>query len=99
LSNSDNSSDAIAYYNINGQYTNLSGQYGPIDGTIGNANIIIYGDGKLLTEFTSNGGAMPKDFSVDVTGVKQLKIEISRSSGYWLSSYGYHALANLVLQE
>ena len=89
-----NRNPSAAYYNIDGRYTNLSGLYGPVDGTTSSSvDIIIYGDGKPLIELTSDAGAMPKEFSVSVAELKQLKIEFS-------SSYviGTHALANLLVE-
>ena len=54
-------------------------------------NVRIYGDGELLySSPTLTGGVKPIDFSVDVRGVDELKIEINGvwSSGYqWLGVY------------
>jgi len=63
-------------YNLNGQYSQLSGMYGPADGCTTPCKIIFYGDGNLIQELDFNGGDMPKNFSIDLTGVLQLKIEI-----------------------
>lgn len=70
----------------------LNGQYGKITGTIGilyekrtaspeaYAPLKIYGDDVLLYETVIRGGELPKEFSVDLTGVLQMRIEFD---GYW----------------
>jgi len=84
--------DGEAYYNIGGQYNSLSGLYGLIDGGPGwPETITIYGDGRVLAEFSMKGGSLPKLFSIGVAGVQQLKIS--------LPNWGKTALANLLLSE
>jgi hypothetical protein len=88
-----------AYYNIGRQYTNLSGVYGPISstGADGGRTLNIYGDGIQLLEIRAVTGDLPKPFSVDITGVKQLRINISNHSGsISRSSFG---VANIVLSK
>ena len=64
------------FYNLNGQYTQFSGIYGPGDGTAQDCAIKFYGDGQLISSFEFSPGDMPKDFSINLTGVLQLKIEL-----------------------
>jgi len=66
--------DAVGYYNLNAQYSQLSGMYGKYDGQIKNGSIEFYGDGRLIKTLEIKAGDMPKDFSVDLNGVLQLKI-------------------------
>lgn len=80
-------SGAHALYNLDSKYEQLSGVYGPIDGTTGKScEINFYGDGKLLKCLESQYGDMPKDFSVNLQGVMQLKIEFSGSSKFALAN-------------
>ena len=65
------------YYNLNAQYSQLSGMYGPSDnGASENLKIDFYGDGRLIKTLEFSRGEMTKDFSIDLTGVLQLKIVI-----------------------
>lgn len=67
-----------AYYNLAGSYTSVSGIYGSVDndGSIGEYAVLsFYGDGILLKEFTVNGGELPKNFTLNVTGVSQLRVD------------------------
>jgi len=90
-----------AYYNVDGQYANLSGIYGPVDGTTsGGRNINIYGDGKLLTKLPSQARNSPKSFSVDITGVSIIYIEIIPIKSWNTSeSRSFHGLVNIVLSK
>ncbi len=61
-------------------------------------NVRIYGDGELLYNSpTMTNGVKPVDFSVDIDGVDELKIEIN---GEWSSSYSWLSvyIANGVLE-
>lgn len=70
----------------------LNGQYSKITGTIGilqesreassgaYAPLRIYGDDELLYETVVRGGELPQEFSVDLTGVLQMRVEFD---GYW----------------
>ena len=76
-----------AIFNIGGQYTELSFFIGHIDGEdMGYGKFKIYCDGVLSKEFTVNPDDLPKKFTLDLTGVKQLKIEMveqeTRYTGY-----------------
>ena len=70
-------------HNLNGNYNKLVGYIGHVDGTaMGNAVYNFYGDGKLLAEYDVKGDDFPKQISLNVTGIKQLKIEIVHSHLY-----------------
>lgn len=80
------------YYNLDAQYTTLSGLYGPTDDASydRNGTVNIYGDGKLLGSFEAKNGDLPKEFSLNVTGVLQLEIEFEGASSF--------AMADIALQ-
>ncbi|MBO7318976.1 MAG: NPCBM/NEW2 domain-containing protein [Clostridia bacterium] len=67
-------------YNLGGKYTRLTGSYfmsyDEKDFNTSNTPLYIYGDDKLIYEADMQGEMFPIIFSVDVTGVKTLKIEI-----------------------
>lgn len=66
---------AYALFNLDGQFTSLSFLVGHIDGkTMGYGSFKIYCDGVLSKEFSVNADALPKKYTIDLTGVKQLKI-------------------------
>jgi len=82
---------AWAVYNLNSRFTNLSGVVGQIDGTffddrVGpreNAGIRFFTDGRMILEVPIENGMLPQPFSIDLTGVNQLRIEtIDRVSGF-----------------
>ncbi len=75
-----------ANFNLSGTYTNLTFTLGHIDGTtMSNGTLKIYFDGVYETEFSLNCEALPQKITLDVTGVKQLKIEIVDTWG----AYGF----------
>lgn len=61
-------------FNLSSRYTLLTGIVGSVDGVTRGATISFTGDGNLLKTIDIVGGALPQDFSVDVTGVRQLTI-------------------------
>jgi hypothetical protein len=86
--------DGNIYYNLNGMYSSLSGVYGFEDSSSTNdeASVVFYGDGKQLKSFIIKGNELPKNFDVNISGVAQLKIEVSCLN----YSYGDHpCLGNL----
>lgn len=79
-------SNAWATYRINGDYSKLTGCFFLLfeeRSTKTDQVLSIYGDDKLLFTVTITGGTEPVDFSVDISGVKYLKI-----------SYHTHASSN-----
>jgi len=88
--------NAISYYagdytlhNLNGQYSSITAYIGHIDGTTGDKKYTtysFYGDGKLIATYDMNHQDLPKQISLDVRGVLQLKIVIPDTwsgSGIW----------------
>jgi len=76
-------------YRINGQYTAISGTlFQPYYDRDGKASttMTIYGDGERLYTATVRGGSDPIDpisFHVDITGVLELKVELT---GYYVDT-------------
>lgn len=74
-----------ATYNIGGKYTRLTGSFfmseegKDFNGSGTKLPLRIYGDDKLLYEEYMIGEEFPLIFSVDITGVKTLKIEMHES--------------------
>lgn len=81
--NSLNRNTNYAMYNLGGKYTSLGGIVGSEDGNNGNktATLSIFGDGTLLKSIDVSDGALPVNFSVDVSGVSQLKFELGPCYG------------------
>lgn len=73
-----NCDDIRNVYMLNGQYSKLTGvffqTYENRYYTSVKATLSIYGDGELLYSGTMAGGIKPTEFSVDLTGVLELKI-------------------------
>lgn len=71
---------AYALFNLDGQYTKIKGVIGHIDKS-GNSDtsFSIFADDVLIDTIEIGWQQLPKEFSIDVTGVKQLKFE--RSAG------------------
>lgn len=71
------SSNAWVVYKLDGNYDFLKGtfyldyEYRTTDKEMA---FYVYGDDKLLYKGTITGGEVPKDFSIQITGVKMLKI-------------------------
>ncbi len=69
-----------ALYNIQGKYSNLSGIVGiPDDSNASHwgfpRSITVYGDNNILETFKfEQFGDIPKEFSIDITGVNQLEL-------------------------
>ncbi|MEE0101353.1 MAG: NPCBM/NEW2 domain-containing protein [Acutalibacteraceae bacterium] len=74
------------YYNLDGKYTNFTGIAGNLDGVNQAATYGIYGDDKLLSTIEVKGAALPEEFSIDVSGVRQLKI-ICGNKDLFVSGY------------
>lgn len=71
---------SYAIFNLNGQYTKISGIIGHVDGSGDSDEVVTISlDGVLKEAIDIAYIDLPRDFSINVTGVKQLIIE--RSSG------------------
>lgn len=73
--------NGYAFFNLDAKYTEIIGMIGHIDGS-GNDDmtLTITGDGVLIKTIEIGSNDLPDDLSIPVTGVKQLKIEASRSN-------------------
>jgi len=71
-----------ACFNLNGQYRSLTGVAGNVDGVNHAVTYNVLGDGELLTKINIAGGGLPVPFDIDVTGVKELKIQATGDSNY-----------------
>lgn len=67
-----------AVYNLNKKYTNLSGLVGYVDGTCHSItrDVEIYLDDKWYSTISISPGDLPKEFSVDLTGVQKIEIKV-----------------------
>lgn len=73
-------------HSLDGKYVEITGLLGHIDQSdMGEGSLQIYFDGVLHKEIPLSGEMVAQPFSIDVTGVHQLKLMVSHSRG----SYGY----------
>lgn len=87
------SGDISNTYKLNGQYSKITGTffYNYRSRSYGSTfNLKIYGDGELLYSATVGGGIEPIDFSVDLTGVLELKVVLDNS---WTTGGWYYRVA------
>ena len=69
-------------HNLNGQYRTLRATIGRVDGTGRSGTTLIFnGDGRVLAQFDIGVDDLPRDISVDLTGVLQLTISTTRLTG------------------
>ena len=74
--------NGYSLHNINGRYARISGLIGRVDGTSqSNSTVNLYGDGMLLRAFNLKATDLPVEFSLEVTGIRQLKFEFEGHSG------------------
>lgn len=67
---------SYAIFNLNGRYKKLSGTIGHIDGSGERDKVVtIFADGVLVQTIDVFYQDLPQEFSIDLDGVKQLKIE------------------------
>lgn len=91
-------SDFSNTYLINGQYSAITGTFFLPDTFKNERNespLTIYGDGKVLYTAEVSTGTMPIDFSVDLTGVLELKIDVGAHYSMGHNIYGYLSNVNL----
>lgn len=76
------SGQAAFYYNLKGEYINLSGLIAFEDKFSERAdksyNIIFYCDDVYIDTVTIKKGSLPTEFSIDITGCKNLKVVLER---------------------
>ena len=67
-----------ALYNLDGKYTNLSFIVGHVDGTdLDDGTVLqVFTDGNLQKEINLKSDMYPKDEVIDLSGVKQLKLQV-----------------------
>lgn len=87
-----------ALFNLTGSsYTALSFTLGHIDGS-NNENLVlsIYFDDVLEEKITVKWDALPERITLDITGVKQIKVSVN--DGRWLTREPYIGLANITIK-
>ncbi len=85
ISSSDfNDKDDFASFNLGGNYESLTGIIGPCDSTNSGgknrATVNFYVDGNVAKTIEVQPTGLPQDFSLNVSGVRDLKIEVKRTS-------------------
>ena len=68
-------------FNLNGQFSAISGSVGRINNGTAASTIRFIGDGRELATFNIDGTVVPRDISVDVSGVLVLRIEFNQPAG------------------
>ena len=76
----EGSGEAWAVYNLNGQFRSFHGVVGHLDGAHPpdawqNATIQFFADGRMVLEVPISGDMIPREVTIDLTGVNQLRIE------------------------
>jgi len=67
-----------SHHNLNAQFNALTATIGRVDGSGTQTSTISFiGDGREIASFAVDGDSIPRDISVDVTGVLILRIEMS----------------------
>lgn len=80
-------------YNLKGAYSKLSGIIGHVDESEMNNGVVrFWGDGELILEYELIADALGTELSIDITGIKQLKIEFD----FYRTSY---ALVDAILSK
>ncbi|RHP24933.1 hypothetical protein DWZ63_09285 [Clostridium sp. AF34-13] len=97
---SSNGNSNYVLYNLDNKYDKLSFTYGHYDGKYrDDCILLVYGDGKLLAQYTDlKAEMMPRNVTIDVSGVSQLKIDCQIASGYAGLS-GTYGLSNIKFHE
>ena len=84
------SADVYSIYNLNGQYKLITGTLGHVDGSSMVGSIMhIYKDGVLNQDIALTGDMIPKQISIDVAGVLQLKIILDDTFYMERGKYGF----------
>jgi hypothetical protein len=97
-----NGNGSWAVYNTNGQFTKLTGVLCHVDGHGGftNENAVwqIWCDGVLVDEWPISNDMAPRNVSIDLRGVNQLKIQTAGVGRYDLRDIGLFGLGNPILE-
>lgn len=92
------SDENYALFNVDANYTDLSFTVGHCDGTeMDSTTIKIYCDGVLKTEIPIAADAYPQKITVDITGVKQIKVECNGKTNHYYA-FGYYGFGNLIVK-
>ncbi len=84
--------EGYALFNLEGKYSTIEFDFGHVDQTeMKDATIQFTLDGVTGKVIEAHAGDLPQHYSIDVTGVSQVKIT---TSGYW-TTYGF---ANLIIE-
>ena len=68
----------FSVHSLDGRYSRITGVMGRADGaSLINATMTFIGDGTELESFSLGAQESPRQISVDVTGVRQLRIDVS----------------------
>ena len=79
------SASISAYFNLGGNYSTLTGIIGSLSGQVRDVIVNIHADETIIKTFELKAGALPQDFSLDVTGVRELHIELKGPGGAGLA--------------
>ena len=89
--------DSYACFNIYGAYSKLTFTAGHIDGSnMKPYTLKVLGDGEIIEEIPLDPYALPKDYTVDVTGVKSLQFRIDAVQEVY---HGFYGIANPMLYK
>lgn len=92
------SDENYALFNVDANYSILSFTVGHCDGTeMDSTTIKIYCDGVLKTETPIAADAYPQKITVDITGVKQIKVECNGKTNHYYA-FGYYGFGNLIVK-
>ncbi len=89
--------DGTASYNIEGKYTTLTGIAGVPEKYSVGTTVNIYGDNALLTTMDIRADQLPQSFSLNVSGVSNLKFEVLETDANINGFYTYIGFAELTL--
>ena len=97
----DATSHGFSLHNLGGQYETLRGYIGRIDGgSLGDAAITFHGDGVRIASFEIGATDLPRNITVDVTGVHLLRIEVRSTNSAAMVNWSRNvafALANILI--
>lgn len=83
------SSDGYILSNLNGEYSTLSFKLGHVDGSdMVDTSMVVYLDGEVENTYEIYADAYPKNISIDVTGVNQIKFYIP-TNGWDVPTIGF----------
>jgi hypothetical protein len=83
----DSGQHPFGLYNLDGQFTTITGIVGRVSGSDRNDAILNFiGDGRVIESFSLRVDDMPREVTINVRGVRQLRIELlpaaARATGF-----------------